>query len=110
MLEYYTFITNIISSTTHMLGLVFCGLRVVLFLNRKEQTIISILKSGNGSRVSALGIATGYGLDDRGVGIQVPVGSGIFSSSVVQTGSGIHPASYPIGTGGSSPGGKVAGA
>jgi hypothetical protein len=27
-----------------------------------------------------VGIATGYGLDDRGVGIQVPVGSRIFSS------------------------------
>jgi hypothetical protein len=32
------------------------------------------------SRVSAVGIATGYGLDDRGVGVQVPVGSNIFSS------------------------------
>jgi hypothetical protein len=27
---------------------------------------------------SAVGIATGYGLDDRGVGVQVPVGSRIF--------------------------------
>jgi hypothetical protein len=26
------------------------------------------------------GIATGYGLDDRGVGVRVPVGSRIFSS------------------------------
>jgi hypothetical protein len=30
-------------------------------------------------------------------------------SMVVQTGSGAHPASYPIGTGGSFPGSKVAG-
>jgi hypothetical protein len=29
---------------------------------------------------------------------------------VVQTGSGVHPTSYPMGTGGSSPGGKAAGA
>jgi hypothetical protein len=29
---------------------------------------------------SAVGIATGYGLDDQGVGVQVPVGSRIFSS------------------------------
>jgi hypothetical protein len=35
---------------------------------------------GRGSRDSAVGIATGYGLDDRGVGIRVPVGSRIFSS------------------------------
>jgi hypothetical protein len=33
------------------------------------------------SRDSAVGIATGYGLDNGGVGIQVPVGSRIFSSS-----------------------------
>jgi hypothetical protein len=29
---------------------------------------------------SAVGIATAYGLDDRGVGVRVPVGSRIFSS------------------------------
>jgi hypothetical protein len=34
-----------------------------------------------GSRGSAVGIATGYGLDDRGVGVRVPVGSRIFSST-----------------------------
>jgi hypothetical protein len=32
------------------------------------------------SRVSSVGIATDYGLDDRGVGVQVPVGSKIFTS------------------------------
>jgi hypothetical protein len=32
------------------------------------------------SRDSEVGIATSYGLDDRGVGVRVPVGSGIFSS------------------------------
>jgi hypothetical protein len=32
------------------------------------------------SRDIAVGIATGYGLDDRGVGIRVPVESRIFSS------------------------------
>jgi hypothetical protein len=31
-------------------------------------------------RDSAVGIATGYSLDDRGVGDEVPVGSRIFSS------------------------------
>jgi hypothetical protein len=30
------------------------------------------------SRDSVVGIATGYGLDDRGVGVRVPVGSRIF--------------------------------
>jgi hypothetical protein len=32
------------------------------------------------SRDSSVGIATGYGLDDRDVPIRVPVGSRIFSS------------------------------
>jgi hypothetical protein len=31
------------------------------------------------SRDSVVGIATSYGLDDRGVGVRVPVGSRIFS-------------------------------
>jgi hypothetical protein len=31
-----------------------------------------------------------------------------FSRLHVQTGSGVHPASYPMGTGGSFPGGKAA--
>jgi hypothetical protein len=30
---------------------------------------------------SAVSIATGYGLDDRGVRVRVPIGSGISSSS-----------------------------
>jgi hypothetical protein len=34
-----------------------------------------------GSLDSSVGIATGYRLDDRGVGVRVPVGSRIFSTS-----------------------------
>jgi hypothetical protein len=62
------------------------------------------------SRDSSVGIATGYGLDDRGVGVRVPVGSEYSLLHIVQTGSGAHPASYPMGTGGSFPDGKAAGA
>jgi hypothetical protein len=62
------------------------------------------------SRDSSVGIATGYGLDDGWVGVLVPVGPKIFSSPLVQTGSQAHPASYPMGTGGSFPGGKAVGA
>jgi hypothetical protein len=44
-----------------------------------------------------------YGLDDRG---SIPDrGGGFFFS--VQTGSGAHPASFPMGTRGSFPGGKA---
>jgi hypothetical protein len=53
-----------------------------------------------------------YGLDDRAIGVRSPAGGNDFSSSLcVQTGSGAHPASYTMGTGGPFPGGKsVAGA
>jgi hypothetical protein len=58
---------------------------------------------------SAVGIATSYWLDDRGVGVRVPVGQEFSLLHVVQTGSEVHPTSYPMGTGGSFPGDKVAG-
>jgi hypothetical protein len=57
-----------------------------------------------------VGIATGYGLGDRGVGVRVLVRSRISLLHVVQTGSGAHPASYPMGAGGSFLGGKATGA
>jgi hypothetical protein len=57
-----------------------------------------------------VGIATGYGLDDQWVGVRVPVGKRIFSLHVVQTGSGVHPTSYPKVTGGSFHRGKAVGA
>jgi hypothetical protein len=44
---------------------------------------------------NAVGIATGYELDNWGVGVQIPVGSRFFSSHVVQTGSGAH-LTYPM--------------
>jgi hypothetical protein len=53
---------------------------------------------------SSVGTATGYWLDDRGVGVRVPVGSRIFTS----TSRGIHPTSYPMSNGNSFPGGKAA--
>jgi hypothetical protein len=44
------------------------------------------------------------------VGVRFPVEVGIsFLRHRVQNGSGAHPASYPMGTGGSSPGGEAAG-
>jgi hypothetical protein len=61
------------------------------------------------SQGSAVGIATGYGLDSRGFGVRVPVGARFPPLHVVQTGSGAHPSSYPMGTGCSFPGGKAAG-
>jgi hypothetical protein len=63
------------------------------------------------SRDSSVGIALGYGLDDRGFRVPFPAGARNFSlHHRVQTGSGVRPPSYPVGTKGSFPGGKVAGA
>jgi hypothetical protein len=60
---------------------------------------------------SSVGIALGCGLDYRGSRVRFPAGAGNFSlHHRVQNGSGAHPASYPIGTRGSFPGGKAAGA
>jgi hypothetical protein len=58
---------------------------------------------GAGDRV--VGTATSYGLDDREVGVRVPVGSRSFLH-VVQTGSGVHTTSYQIGAGALPPGVK----
>jgi hypothetical protein len=63
------------------------------------------------SRDDSVGIATDYRLDDRMIGFRILAGAGNFSlRHHVQTGSGAHPVSYPMGTGGSFPGGKAAGA
>jgi hypothetical protein len=63
------------------------------------------------SRDGSVGIALGYGLDDRDSRVRFPAGSGNFSPHhSVQNGSGAHPACYPMGTRGSFPGGKAAGA
>jgi hypothetical protein len=63
------------------------------------------------SRDGSVGIALGYGLDDRGSRVRFPAGARNFSlHHRVQSGSGAHPASYPMGTRGSFPWGKAAGA
>jgi hypothetical protein len=60
---------------------------------------------------SSVGIALGYGLDDRGSRVRFPAGAGNFSlHHSVQNGPGAHPASYPMGTRDSFPEGKAAGA
>jgi hypothetical protein len=52
------------------------------------------------SRDSSVGIALGYGLDDRGSRARLPAGAGNFSlHHRVQNGPGAHPASYPMVTG-----------
>jgi hypothetical protein len=60
-------------------------------------------------RDSSVGIALGYGLDDRGSRVRFPAVAGNFSlHHRIQNGSGANPASYKMGTVGSFPGGKAA--
>jgi hypothetical protein len=60
------------------------------------------------SRVSSGSIVSDYGLDDRAIEVRSPAGAEDFSSLLcVQTGSGAHPASCTMGTGGRFPGGKA---
>jgi hypothetical protein len=57
------------------------------------------------SRDSSVGIATGYWLDDHGGWeFESRRGKKFLLLHIVQTGSGVHPTSYKMGTGGSFPG------
>jgi hypothetical protein len=61
------------------------------------------------SRDSSVSIVSDYGLDNQAIGVRFPAGAKDFSSSLcVQTGSGAHPASCPMVTGGPFPGSKRA--
>jgi hypothetical protein len=61
------------------------------------------------SRVISGSIVSDYRLDDRAIGVRSPAGTKDFSASLcVQTGSGAHPASCTMGTGGPVPRGKSA--
>jgi hypothetical protein len=56
-------------------------------------------------------LSAGLGLDNRGSRVRFPAEAGNFSlHHRVQDGSGAHPPSYPMGSRGSFPAGKVAGA
>jgi hypothetical protein len=86
----FSSVMSTLQNTQILLLLIFCLFRrTVLSGTRKDSTItlscikqiifcykLTLIKSQN----SAIGIATGYGLDDRGVGVQVPVGLRIFTS------------------------------
>jgi hypothetical protein len=61
------------------------------------------------SRGNSVRLVSGYGEDNRAIEVRSPAGAKDFSSSLcVHTGSGAHPASCPMGTGGGglSPGVK----
>jgi hypothetical protein len=64
---------------------------------------VNLIEVPKQSRDSSVGIALGYELDDRGSRVRFPAGAGnFFLHCRVQTDSGAHPASYPMGIRGSS--------
>jgi hypothetical protein len=79
--------------------------RSKMFSLQKTKISISISKES----VNSGSIVADYGLDDRAIRVRSPAGAKDFSSSLcVQTGSGVHPASCTMGTGGRFPGDKSA--
>jgi hypothetical protein len=69
-------------------------------IQHTEFCTLYYMRNLQGSRDSSVGIATGYGLEDGGVGVRVPAWQECSLLHVVQTGSGVHPTSYTMGTGG----------
>jgi hypothetical protein len=66
----------------------------IVILNCSHRTINKICTD-----INSVGIALGYGLDDRGSRVWFPAGAGNFSlHHRFQNGHGAHPASYPMGT------------
>jgi hypothetical protein len=60
------------------------------------------------NRGSSVNIVSGYGLDNWAMQVRFPAEAHDFPSNLrVQTGTGVHPASCPVGTGGPFPGAKV---
>jgi hypothetical protein len=62
------------------------------------------------SRDNSVSIATATGWTTEGSEFESRKGQEFCLLYVVQTGSGVHRTSYPMGTGGSFPGSKAAGA
>jgi hypothetical protein len=78
--------------------------------NRRDRTLNYVTKATfDKSRDNLVGM-TGYGLDDQGVGVRVPMGARIFTYPCLPDELWGHPVSYPVGIGGSFRGGKAAGA
>jgi hypothetical protein len=84
-----------------------CSSIAILWVSLVSFAVITLCVK---NRDSSASILLGYGLDDRDSRVRFPAGAGNFSHHRIQNGPGAHPASYPMGTRGSFPGDKAAGA
>jgi hypothetical protein len=83
-----------------------CSLK---FITDLQHSVKLSYKNGVKSRVSSVGVALGYGPDDKCSRVRFPAGAGKFSlHHRVQNGSGALLASYPMGTRDSFPEGEAA--
>jgi hypothetical protein len=74
---------------------------IIMMMMITTTTIITTTTTTVRSRVCSVSIVSDYGLDNRAIGIRTPAGGKDFSSiRCVHTGSGAHPVSSPMGTGG----------
>jgi hypothetical protein len=73
---------------------------VMLLFSSQDNILYNICRYTIGSWGSSVSIVSDYGPDDQAVGVRFPAETKDFASSLcVQTGSGDHPASYPMGSG-----------
>jgi hypothetical protein len=83
--------------------------QIIMFMSSYSQCAILLLKNILWSRYSSVSIVLDYRLDDWGSRVRFLARAENFSlHHHIQNGSGAHPDSYPMGTGGSFPGSKVA--
>jgi hypothetical protein len=83
---------------------------IIIMFSKYQRSILDLEQSFLRTRDSVVGIATDYGLDDQGVEFEFRWGQEFSLLYVVQIGSGVHPTSYPMGTGDFFAGGKATGA
>jgi hypothetical protein len=97
-----------IFATQHICKLFDLLNNVMKYAGKFCKELIIFYQEERRSRVSSGSIVPDYGLDGRAIGVRSPAGAEDFSSILcVQTGSGAHPASCTMGTGGPFPGGKT---
>jgi hypothetical protein len=98
-----TVMNFIFTRATTIGGWVLSEKLTVVQLAKKLPAFYRIPKFTVRSRVSSGSIVSDYGLDDREIAVRSPAGANDFSYSLcVQIGSGAHPASCTMGTGGKS--------